>query len=144
MGFAAWTRWINELDNLRPILAKVDEHLAKFDADESAPFEIQLGNAWCYDSLVDARRCAVLYLNEIAGSTDNEASRYLKDGSEAYEKVVADLTQNTDCPSSIAPYPWTDEKWTAQMRSDQAKRLQKALIHERIAIEAIKAAIPFL
>ena len=93
MGFAAWERWIRELGNLRPVIAKTQEHLAKFDTDESAPFGIQIGNAWCYDSLIDARRCAAKYLRHVAPMFDKAAAKHLLGAADAYDKLVTTLTE---------------------------------------------------
>ena len=142
MGFAAWERWIRELGDLRPIVARTQEHLEKFDTDESAPFGIQLGNAWCYDSLIDARRCAVAYLRAVAEDFAADAAARLRVAGDAYDQVLAALAEGVDCPTRIAPYPWMEGvPWTQALRDGQAERLRKGLESERKAIEEIEAAL---
>ena len=59
---------------------------------------IQLGNAWCYDSLIDARRCAAGHLRSIAGEFGKDASPHLLAAADAYERVVEALTEGVECP----------------------------------------------
>ena len=142
MGFAAWERWIRELADLRPVIGESQEQLDKFDTEESAPFEIQLGNAWCYESLIDARRQATGYLRSIAGDFSASAAEHLSAAADAYERVVTALLEGADCFTHIAPYPWMkDIQWTNQGRKEQSERLKKALPHERGAIAAIAEAL---
>ena len=145
MGLAAWDRWIRELGDPRPVIGKTQEHLDKFDTDESAPFEIQLGNAWCYDSLIDARRRAATYLRDVADEFGADAAAHLRAAADEYDNVVTRLTTDCDCSTLIAPYPWMkDHKWTQAKRDDQAKRLADALVHERAAVAAIEQALTAL
>ena len=142
MGFAAWDRWIRELGDLRSVIAEPQEYLDKFDTEESAPFEIQLGNAWCYDSLIDARRCAAKYLRSVSELFGQDAAGHLRLAADAYDSVVDALTQGIDCPTLIAPYPWMkDQTWTQERRREQAARLEAALNHERTAIDEIEKAL---
>jgi hypothetical protein len=142
MGFAAWKVWIRELGDLRPIIGRSQQHLDKFDTDESAPFEIQLGNAWCYDSLIDARRCAAGYLRSVSGTLGGEASEHCEAAANSYDEVLAALMQGVDCPTRIAPYPWMeDQAWTQDRRNDQADRLRAALEHEETAIADLDRAL---
>jgi hypothetical protein len=143
MGFAAWERWIRELKDPTPLIEKDQANLDEFDTKENALREYQLGNAWCYESLIDARQCAAKYLRAIADEFDAEAAAHLLAAAEACDKVVAALTEGTDCFTQIAPYPWMKDapSWDDELRAKQAERLRKALPRERVAIAEISAAL---
>lgn len=142
MGFAAWERWIRELADFRPVIGETQEHLDKYDTDESAPFELQLGNAWCYESLIDARKQAAGYLRSIASEFTDAAATHLRAAADEYDRVVEPLIEGLGCFTDVAPYPWMkDLKWTDEERANQAERLRKGLPHERKAIEEIEAAL---
>ena len=53
-GFNAWQTWISRLR---------DKALLR-EADEKAAHTTTLGNAWIYESLVDARKCAADFFYE--------------------------------------------------------------------------------
>jgi hypothetical protein len=143
MGFAAWERWIRELKDPTPLIEEGQANLDKFGTNESALKEYQLGNAWCYESLIDARQCAAKYLRAIAGGFDAEAAGHLNAAADAYDKVVAALTEGADCFTQIAPYPWMKDApaWDDELRAKQVERLRKALAQERVAIGEISAAL---
>lgn len=142
MGFAAWERWIRELGDIRPIIGKTQEILDKYDTKEEAPFGVQLGNAWCYDGLIDGRRCAAGYLRSVAGGFGKDASAHLLAAAEEYDNVVKALTEGAACSTLIAPYPWMEkEKWDNARRADQASRMVRALAHERTAITEVEKAL---
>ena len=123
MGFAAYEYWIEELG----------------DPDNPG---MQLGNAWCYESLADARQCATEYLRDVSALFGKGAAEALRSASEEYARVHEALTTGLDHPWSVAPYPWDDDgKWPQKKRNLQAERLEEALNHEREAIAEIEKAL---
>ncbi|MDD5706567.1 MAG: M56 family metallopeptidase [Kiritimatiellae bacterium] len=142
MGFAAWDRWVRELDDLRPVIGKTQELLDKYDTGENAPAGIQLGNAWCYESLIDARKAAARYLETVAPEFGDRAAKHLRTAATEYASLVTALTDGARDCSTIAPYPWQEQQpWTDALRAAQARRLRMALEHERAAIAAIEKAL---
>lgn len=145
MGFAAWDRWIRELGDIRPIIGKTQEILDKYDTKEEAPFSVQLGNAWCYDGLIDARRCAAGYLRSVADGFGKDGAAHLLAAAEAYDNVVKALTEGASCSTLVAPYPWMEkEKWDNARRAGQAGRMTRALPFEKTAIAEIEKALKSL
>ncbi|MBN1593591.1 MAG: hypothetical protein JW941_10155 [Candidatus Coatesbacteria bacterium] len=141
-GFAAYDRWIRELADLRPVIGESQEYLDKYDSDESAPFGVQVGNAWCYESLHDARKQAAAYLRSIAGDFGEAAAEHLRAAADEYDAVVHELIDGLKCFTHLAPYPWMEDiKWDNEKRAEQAERLKKALPHERKAIDHIAVAL---
>jgi len=142
IGFAAWERWISELRDVEPVFAKSQGYLDQFDTQESAPFEIQLGNAWCYDSLIDARRCAAEYLREQTGLFAADVARALENAAAAYDHLVETLSPESGRTTCIAPYPWMEnEPWTQALRDEQSGRLSRAYEREQVAVAAIERAL---
>ena len=123
MGFAAYEYWIREL------------------SDPENP-GIQLGNAWCYESLIDARKCAAEYLRDISDLFGGDAAKSLRCAADAYDRVHDALTRGADDSGTIAPYPWDEEgKWPQEKRNGQAARLEDALAHEQKGIAEIEKAL---
>lgn len=141
-GFAAWEKWIAELPEFDAVLKQTTATLKDAGREDDPLFGLCLGNAWTYDSLVDARRCAVTYLRSVADELGSDAAPHLQAAADAYEQVVTRLTEGVECPTLVAPYPWMDDHaWTDELRAAQAPRLERALAHERDAIAAIQKAL---
>jgi hypothetical protein len=144
-GFAAYKRWIAELRDIAPVQKVIQANLAKQkrpSAEKDVRFNLCLGNAWCFESLIDARRCAAAYLRSVAGEFDAPVAEQLRKAADHYDAVVKGLTAT--CPTEIAPYPWRlkgDRKWTKAMRVKQADLLAAAQAEERRAIERIEKAV---
>jgi hypothetical protein len=122
-GFSALSKWISELR----------ETPDGFDFKEA-----QLGNAWTYDCLLDARRSAVVYLNTLA-SEYSEAAVELGKAAELY-RIVSDTLEET----WAARNAWQEdvELWKAEeTRRRQADTLQRAMESEQDAVKALKAAV---
>jgi hypothetical protein len=141
MGLAAWRKWIDELSGAR----KLDwqgKALTIDELDKDQWFGACLGNAWCYESLWDARATAGKYLRAIGGELGPQAAEHLRASAEAYEELARTLTPK--CFTEIAPYPWMlkeRENWPAEVRRAQAELMEKALVLERKAIDGIAAAL---
>ncbi len=146
IGFEAWDKWIKDLRNFGPIVKGTIAELAKHKrphSEKAALFGICLGNSWCYESLVDARKAAAKYLDSIAGEFKPEAAKHLKKAAGNYRKLVKALTPERT--GKIAPYPFgmkdIKKQWTNAMRKKQADIMEKALPYEQQAIAEIEAAL---
>lgn len=141
-GFAAWEKWIRELPGFDQVLERTQKSLEDAGRKDDPLFALRLGNAWCYDSLIDARRCAATYLRSSANELGPAASVHMLAAAAAYDQVLVRLTEGAECPTLIAPYPWMkDQPWSDEKRAAQAERLQKALQHERAAVVEIAKAL---
>lgn len=141
-GFAAWEKWIGELREFDEAVARTRSALEQAGREDDPVFELRLGNAWCYDSLIDARRCAATYLRSIADEFGEDAATHLTAAADAYDEVVARLTEGVEYSTLVAPYPWMeDQPWTDEKRAAQSERLRKALAHEREAVGEIEKAL---
>jgi len=145
-GFAAWERWIAELADLDPVVKATAKALAEQKrphAEKDVLFNLALGNAWCFESVIDARQAAAKYLRSVAGEFDAEAGGHLRQAAGRYEKLAEGLTKA--CPTEVAPYPWMLKdirtEWTDDMRRAQADLLKTALTSERKAVAAIGKAV---
>jgi len=129
-GLPAMKRWSREL---------LDD--ARFTAlDEKQLRKVCQFNAWIYEGLVDGRRCAALYLQEIAPELP-AAREHLLQAAALYEKEYKLL--NADCCTNIAPYPFMlkpGETWTEQQRHKQGELLKEAVAIEEQAIAALEQA----
>jgi hypothetical protein len=140
VGLAAWDKWIGELEKVEAIIeASCAELAAAGRASEDAAFGVQLGNAWTYESLYDARKAAAVYLRGIAALFEEDTAKALNEAADQYAAVAETLCP--ECFTRIAPYPWMkDTPWTPE-RKRQAELLTKALVHERKAIAALEQAL---
>lgn len=129
-GLPALKRWSREL---------LDD--ARFTAlDEKQLRKVCGFNAWIYEGLVDGRRCAALYLTEIAPEIPAARDQLLQ-AAALYEKEYKLL--NADSCINIAPYPFMlkpGETWTEQQRHKQGELLKEAVAIEEQAIAALEQA----
>ena len=146
MGFAAWEKWIAELRDFASVQASIKAALAARGrpcSDKDVFSNLCLGNAWCYESLYDARSCAPKYLRSIADECGPDAADHLRQAASHYEALAKGLTP--ECFTKIAPYPWMidgdPERWSEKLRLRQAGLLESALVHERAAIAEIEKAL---
>ncbi|MBI2939085.1 MAG: hypothetical protein HYY04_01500 [Chloroflexi bacterium] len=132
-GFAAWDHWVTLL---------VDD--ARFEAmDPTARDGEMLGNAWIYESLIDARSAAATYLTAIAAEVAPDARSHLLAAVSLYRQLAAEVLAKPS-PTAIAPYPWTlaeGQRWTADIRRAQVERLREARELDRQAVAAIERAL---
>ncbi|MBT3269728.1 hypothetical protein HN371_21465 [Candidatus Poribacteria bacterium] len=129
-GFAAYDAWIAGL---------TDDALY---ADAETLTHNMRVNAWCYDSLIDARGSAIRYLRAQASTLPHAAAEHVEKAVGAYESMVAGLRAGR----GDVVYPWDlkdGQEWTADMRAAAARHLaeakedeQKAIGHLREALEA--------
>ncbi len=144
-GFAAWERWIAELSGEKKVHWKAEQDdpgkIVRIDElNEDEKFIACLGNAWCYESLIDARRAAAKYLRSIVDEFSPEAGVHLTAAADHYEKVVYALKP----AARHARKPWQfkgQENWTESMRQAQTTALKDALAFERQAVAEIQAAL---
>jgi hypothetical protein len=152
-GFAAWEKWIKELEPAA-FKAMVDDtrrQLKELGREKEDPvWGMCLGNAWIYQNLREARREAATYLRRVAGDLPESARPHVLAAADAYEKVADVLEQKgadegAPCPFEYVPYPFrlknVAEEWTDQMRAQQAIWLKNALPHERKAIAELSKAL---
>lgn len=129
VGFPAYERWIAFLRD---------------DALHQKPGQEQpkghLGNAWCYDNLVDCRSAAAKYLRAIAGDFGPDAAGHLMNAAELYTRIETTLR----AAWGNAPYDRRQaegESWTRQMRHAEAKALEEAMAVEKQAVTEIREAL---
>jgi len=139
-GFAAYKQWIKDLREYSAYVESWPERYPDSQADELR-HETTLGNAWIYESLVDARKSARNYLRSIKSEFGEKAGEHLEAAAEAYGKLVDELARK----SSAVSYPWDfkdiEKDWTQDMRDAQADALEKALLLEQVAIGEIEQAL---
>ncbi len=145
IGFAAWEKWIAELRDFEVPRRETKAQLAKQDrphSEKDVASSLCLGNAWCFESLIDARRAAGTYLRSVAAQFGTDAAGHLREAATHYDAVVKCLT--TRRSTEIAPYPWMlkdKKKWTDAIRTQQAAMLADALALERKAVAEIAKAL---
>ncbi len=126
-GFAAYEKWSGNL---------LDD--ARFEnLDEKEFKSMNHTNAWCYNSLVDAREAAVRYLKSIEKEFDGESAKHLSNATKLYEEVVGKLKEGW----KHAPFPWQlkeGERWTKEMRHAEASVLKDVLTLEKKAVAEIE------
>jgi hypothetical protein len=147
-GFAAWQKWIDELEPKRfeAVVAETRRQLTDMGrGNEDAVQGICLGNAWCYENLYFARVEAARYLREIASDMPEATRAHLADAANEYEAASKALVPEGECFTRIAPYPWAlkdvGAEWTDAMRARQADLLREALQAERRAVAALHKAL---
>ena len=144
-GFAAWEMWIDELPIFDQVVERTRTELEKAGRNDDPAFELQLGNAWCYENLHFARFEAEKYLGEISGDMPEPARPHLAKAVDEYGQICKALVPEGECFTEIAPYPWMpkpqDKPWSDDMRKRQAGLLRDAIEHERAAVDALKAAL---
>ena len=144
-GFAAWEMWIDELPVFDQVVERIRAELEKAGRKDDPAFELQLGNAWCYENLHFARYEAAKYLREITCDMSESGRSHLTKAADEYGQICKALVPEGECFTEIAPYPWAlngqTKPWSDEMRERQAGLLRDALEHERAAIEALKPAL---
>jgi len=145
IGFAAWDKWIAELKDFAKPQRETKQALAKQNrphSDADVLSSLCIGNAWCFESLIEARRAAATYLRSIDDEVGKDGAKHLQQAAEHYDALVGVLTKER--PTDVAPYPWMlkgEQKWTAAMRRQQATSLGQALAFEKQAIAEIEKAL---
>ncbi len=127
-GYKAWETWINRLRD--------DELFAK--ADEESLRTMTHGNAWIYENLIDARKCAAEYLNDIGREFDDAADHVSK-AAELYAQVEQKL--RAGWKNAPYPQPYGDKPWSRKMRLAEADVLEECLALEKQAIGKIEKAL---
>lgn len=141
-GFAAFEAWARDLRDMTSVSGVSEEDLERFRRGESVPFEVQLANAWCYDSLIDARRNATAYLRSAADLFAPAVLVRLRAAAAAAEDIAEILAASEQGSTAVAPYPWTkDIRWNQALRDEQAARLRQALPAEQQMIHEIHQAL---
>jgi hypothetical protein len=116
-AYETWTKWL--LDESQHV--KADQPQRKGD----------LGNAWCYDNLVDSRTAAGKYLRSVRGDFKPETAGHLVKAANLYAQIEATLR----AAWKNAPHDWQQkegESWTSEMRQAEAAALTEALAAEGI------------
>ena len=128
-GFAAYDSWIADLG---------DE--ARYtDADADLMTHMTHVNAWCYDSLTDARASATRFLRASAALVPDAAADLQKIAAE-YDAVLDVLREGRGdivYPSSLKD----GATWTPEMRAAAASHLHDAREHETKAVDTIRQAL---
>ena len=133
-GQAAYDKWIRELRDQSRFAG----------LDEKGLRSLAGNNAFIFDSLYNARRCAVQYLERIADAFGPEQQEHLRRACELYREVGAALLGGADRPTVVAPYPheWKPgQTWTQEQRLRQASNLERAGQLEAQAIEALRQVL---
>ena len=129
-GFSAYESWAGDL---------MDD--SGFEAlDKEKLSSMTHTNAWCYNSLIDAREAAIRYLRSIADEFGKESATHLSDAAGIYEEIVRELREGW----KYAPFPWQlkdGKRWTKEMRHAEAEVLKETLALERKAISKLQAAL---
>jgi hypothetical protein len=125
-GFEAYRTWSNDL---------LDEKRFA-DATPDGFRDLRHTNAWCYTSLLDARSCAVRYLNSIAGEFDGDARDCLKRAAAVYADVESRLSEGR----TNAPWAHVPGEWTETMRRAESETLTHAMRLERTAVAWLERA----
>ncbi|MEO2002724.1 MAG: hypothetical protein ABGY41_01330, partial [Candidatus Poribacteria bacterium] len=128
-GFAAYDAWIGDLED--------EQRYA--DSDAELMTSMTHVNAWCYDSLTDARASATRFLRTAAELMPDAAADIEKIAAE-YDAVLAVLREGR----SDIVYPWDlkdGATWTTEMRAAAASHLRDAKARETKAVDAIRQAL---
>jgi hypothetical protein len=125
-AYAHWLKWLEDVDSGRI-------------ADPKAGMQ---GNGWCFDMLIQCRRVAWSWLNEIADGGDARPS--LAAAADHYRQIVDGCTQGLSNCWELAVGPDRAADWTSAMRRSQIQRLADAREHDRAAIQGIEAALQTL
>lgn len=142
-GFAAYDRWIGELRTPQPVREALAAALAAAGrpaAETDVLHALALGSAWCFESLIDARRAAAAYLRSVDASLEEPWTAPLPEAAACYDRLV-DLLEEA---APNAPYPADLEEpqaWTDTMRHAVAAALERARDLERNAMAAIEQAV---
>jgi len=145
IGLAAWDKWIAELKDFDKPQRETTQSLAKQNrphSDADVLSSLCIGNAWCFESLIEARRAAATYLRSVAAEFKDASRDHLRQAATHYDTMTKRLTKK--CPTDVAPYPWMlkgKKTWTDAMRRGQADILKDALALEHRAIEEIERAL---
>jgi hypothetical protein len=124
-AYVHWLKWLEDVDAGRI-------------ADPKAGMQ---GNGWCFDMLIQCRRVAAAWLNEVSTSFDGDTRRALLSASELYQQVVRACTKDLANPWELAPGPGRADDWTSTMRQSQIERLEQARQHDAAATSAIEKAL---
>lgn len=125
-GAHAYEKWIE--------LLRHDDWLSVLDKDRL--FSPRLGNAYCYDLLLQARKAAAAYLRLVADDLGPAAKPHLLQAANLYDKVCASLAM----PCIFDLYPRCGKPWTHEMRVQEAASLEKAFALERQAWAEMRSA----
>lgn len=130
-GNKAWQVWIDRLRD--------DSTFAK--ADDKALRAMMHGNAWIYENLIDARKCAAEYLNGIHRERDAAADHISKAGD-----LYGQIEQKLRAGWKNAPYPHVGgtESWSRKIRLAEADILAECWAIEKQAIAEIEEAVAIL
>jgi len=132
-GFAAFERWIADLEN---------ESLFT-QSEASSGYTRELVNAWVFYSLLHSRRVAADYLRFAAGEFEPAIGEHLTNAADIYEEMVQVLEEGRQ----FAPFAWELEEgatWNADMRHAEAGILRHALERERSAVNELTEALALL
>lgn len=127
-GFWAYEAWIRDLSRG-----------AEFrEASSEERQRLMRANAWCYQSLYDARAAAARYLAAERDACTADARPALSEAAELYERMAGILLDEKAC----APFPGTRgaEEWTDDMRRTQVAVLRRLLDLEREAVARLQEA----
>jgi len=127
-GFAAWEKWIGELND--PAVVQLD------DLPDDAWFGHCLGNAWTLESLIDARYTAAGYLR--TSSKDMTAiADHLNRAADHYQEIGRLL----EVAWHSARYPWQPNaraEWDLPARRNQADVMSTAFAYEKQTVSALE------
>lgn len=131
-GFTAYEAWIAQL---------LDD--AKYERlDAKAIGKMVHPNAWCYQTLMDARSAAGRYLRVAAGEFDGPVADHVQKAAELYQQIADALregSQSAPFPSQLGERPWTKEH-----RHAEAQTLKGVLAMEREAFGELEKAVSLL
>ena len=127
-GQKAWETWIERLRN--------DALFS--EADEKTLRAMMHGNAWIYECLIDARKCAAEYLSGVTGDLPGAADQV----SQAAQ-LYGQQTEKLRAAWKNAPFPHqqSEKSWSQEMRHDQADTLEEAWALEKQALAQIEKSL---
>jgi len=125
-GFAALEHWIEHLKNEAYYQSLGEEEFNN----------ARLYNAWNYISLIDARSCAVKYLQEEANTLEASSGNLLY-AAKIYSQIVNVLKNGR----KYALYPWEEGSWGPEERKKEIEVLKEVLKLEKEAINAINEVV---
>ncbi|MGD8240676.1 MAG: hypothetical protein PVH68_19145, partial [Armatimonadota bacterium] len=94
------------------------------------------GNAFCYASLLTARRAAAEYLRMVADESGGDAAGHIRAAADHYESIADRLYAGRECVTQ----PW-QEKWTPENRATESAILRKCMADEEAAVAEVAAAL---
>lgn len=129
----SYPNWVKDLQE-----ADIDQ--ARMDRRYNSPYlERAHVNAWRLKSLIDARKSAAIYCQEIAKQFPATQANYFQEAAISYTAVKELL----ETARSLAP--WESElaqrRWSQKLRDQQAGILEQALVMEECAIGYIAVVL---